>query len=141
MDPSQDTESLVRLTANSDSSECGREEKEEVSEEVVQGKCLEEVRRPMPQHVMEKKPPWMSSLLPTPLLPLPTLNFTVSQVSYRSHPAKPNLLQKQKQNLLNTNFYGLMREAFPKTCEVMEILAKTETPPTPSSHSFINEDI
>merc|ERR1719507_1454855 len=30
---------------------------------------------------MEKKPPWMSSLLPTPLLPLPTLNFTVSQVS------------------------------------------------------------
>lgn len=79
MDPSQDTESLVRLTANSDSSECGREEKEEVSEEVV--KCSEEVRRPMPQHVMEKKPPWMSSLLPTPLLPLPTLNFTVSQVS------------------------------------------------------------
>merc|ERR550532_3099367 len=30
---------------------------------------------------MEKKPPWMSSLLPTPLLPLPTLNFTVSQVA------------------------------------------------------------
>ena len=122
MDPAQDTESLVRLTTNStESSECaGREEKEEgLSEET---KC-EEVRRPMPQHVMEKKPPWMSSLLPTPLLPLPTLNFTVSQVSYRSHPAKPNLLQKQKQNLLNTNFYGLMREAFPKTCEVMEILA------------------
>ena len=81
MDPSQDTESLVRLTANSDSSECGREEKEEVSEELAQGKCTEEVRRPMPQHVMEKKPPWMSSLLPTPLLPLPTLNFTVSQVT------------------------------------------------------------
>merc|ERR1719189_404097 len=80
MDPAQDTESLVRLTTNStDGSECaGREEKEEgLSEET---KC-EEGRRPMPQHVMEKKPPWMSSLLPTPLLPLPTLNFTVSQVS------------------------------------------------------------
>jgi len=75
MDPAQDTESLVRLTANS----AEREEKEEGGDEVV-GKC-EEVRRPMPQHVMEKKPPWMSSLLPTPLLPLPTLNFTVSQVS------------------------------------------------------------
>ena len=95
MDPAQDTESLVRLTTNStDSSECaGREEKEEgLSEET---KC-EEVRRPMPQHVMEKKPPWMSSLLPTPLLPLPTLNFTVSQVTFPTifHPAKPNLLKK-----------------------------------------------
>merc|ERR1719507_477806 len=30
---------------------------------------------------MEKKPPWMSSLLSTPLLPLPTLNFSVSQVA------------------------------------------------------------
>ena len=75
MDPAQDTESLVRLTANS----AEREEKEEGGDEVV-GKC-EELRRPMPQHVMEKKPPWMSSLLPTPLLPLPTLNFTVSQVT------------------------------------------------------------
>merc|ERR1712223_1475750 len=48
----------------------------------VVGKC-EEVRRPMPQHLgsMDKKPPWMSSLLPTPLLPLSTLNFTVSQVA------------------------------------------------------------
>ena len=75
MDPAQDTESLVRLTANS----AEREEKEEGGDEVV-GEC-EELRRPMPQHVMEKKPPWMSSLLPTPLLPLPTLNFTVSQVT------------------------------------------------------------
>ena len=79
----QDTESLVRLTsANSASDGEGgvEEKKEEVGDEVV-GKC-EEVRRPMPQHLgsMDKKPPWMSSLLPTPLLPLPTLNFTVSQV-------------------------------------------------------------
>ena len=88
MDPAQDTESLVRLTANS----AEREEKEEGGDEVV-GKC-EEVRRPMPQHVMEKKPPWMSSLLPTPLLPLPTLNFTVSQVTFTTNPAKPNLLKK-----------------------------------------------
>ena len=95
MDPAQDTESLVRLTTNStDSSECaGREEKEEgLSEET---KC-EEVRRPMPQHVMEKKPPWMSSLLPTPLLPLPTLNFTVSQVTLTTNPAKPNRLKKSR---------------------------------------------
>jgi len=80
----QDTESLVRLTsANSASDGEGgvEEKKEEVGDEVV-GKC-EEVRRPMPQHLgsMDKKPPWMSSLLPTPLLPLPTLNFTVSQVA------------------------------------------------------------
>ena len=103
MDPAQDTESLVRLSqANStDSSECaGREEKEEgLSEET---KC-EEVRRPMPQHVMEKKPPWMSSLLPTPLLPLPTLNFTVSQVPLPTNPAKPNLLKKQI--LITTNVF------------------------------------
>ena len=83
MDPCQDTESLVRLTLPPASdTESVREEKEEVSEEVV-GKCEEVVRRPMPQHVMEKKPPWMSSLLPTPLLPLPTLNFTVSQVALK----------------------------------------------------------
>ena len=102
MDPAQDTESLVRLTTNStDGSECaGREEKEEgLSEET---KC-EEVRRPMPQHVMEKKPPWMSSLLPTPLLPLPTLNFTVSQVTFTTNPAKPNLLKKQI--LITTNVF------------------------------------
>lgn len=70
-----DTESLVRLSMPSPV-DGDREEKEE--EDAT--KC-EEVRRPTPQHVMEKKPPWMSSLVPTPLLPLPTLNFTVSQVA------------------------------------------------------------
>ena len=113
MDPSQDTESLVRLTANSDSSECGREEKEEVSEEVV--KCSEEVRRPMPQHVMEKKPPWMSSLLPTPLLPLPTLNFTVSQVY---NPILPNKIlyscRISSTQIFTFHADASMREAFQK---------------------------
>ena len=31
--------------------------------------------------VADKKPPWSPPMVPTPLLPLPTLSFTVSQVS------------------------------------------------------------
>ena len=110
MDPAQDTESLVRLTANS----AEREEKEEGGDEVV-GKC-EELRRPMPQHVMEKKPPWMSSLLPTPLLPLPTLNFTVSQVS---NPILPNQIfyscRISSTQIFTFHADASMREAFQKT--------------------------
>ena len=70
----QDMDSLVRLPVAEEREE--REDKEEERED----KC-EEVRRPQAHHVMDKKPPWMSSLVPTPLLPLPTLNFTVSQVT------------------------------------------------------------
>ena len=107
MDPCQDTESLVRLTLPPASdTESVREEKEEVSEEVV-GKCEEVVRRPMPQHVMEKKPPWMSSLLPTPLLPLPTLNFTVSQVALTTISAIPNQIFCRSRISLGANFYPL----------------------------------
>ena len=71
----QDMDSLVRLPVAEEREE--RDEKEEERED----KC-EEVRRPQAQHVMDKKPPWMSSLVPTPLLSLPTLNFTVSQVRH-----------------------------------------------------------
>ena len=119
MDPSQDTESLVRLTNSANSDECGgREEKEEVSEEVqgLQGKCTggEEVRRPMPQHVMDKKPPWMSSLLPTPLLPLPTLNFTVSQVFNPILPNQisPRIFETKGENLLKCEKFHLLTNEF-----------------------------
>ena len=65
-----DTESLVRLSTNPGSPDTDRlEEKPE--------KC--EISRPTPQ-LPDKKPWSMSPMLPTPLLPLPTLNFTVSQV-------------------------------------------------------------
>ena len=68
-----DTESLVRLSNNPGSPDIDRlEEKPE--------KC--EISRPTPQ--LPDKKPWMSPLLPTPLLPLPTLNFTVSQVQESS---------------------------------------------------------
>ena len=64
-----DTESLVRLSNNPGSPDIDRlEEKPD--------KC--EISRPTPQ--LPDKKPWMTSMLPTPLLPLPTLNFTVSQV-------------------------------------------------------------
>jgi len=65
-----DTESLVRLSNNPGSPDIDRlEEKPD--------KC--EISRPTPQ--LPDKKPWMTSMLPTPLLPLPTLNFTVSQVA------------------------------------------------------------
>ena len=73
MEQEQATESLVRLGKP--------EEKVEVEDGDLGEKC-EEVRRPLAQHMVDKKPPWMTSMVPTPLLPLPTLNFTVSQVRH-----------------------------------------------------------
>ena len=44
------------------------------------GLGLTSLTSPLPL-VGDKKPPWSPPMVPTPLLPLPTLSFTVSQVS------------------------------------------------------------
>ena len=67
-----DTDSLVRLNNNASplDSQNNVEEKTE--------KC--EISRPTPIQLPDKKPWLTPPMVPTPLLPLPTLSFTVSQV-------------------------------------------------------------
>ena len=70
-----DNDSLVRLNNNASplDSQHNVEEKTE--------KC--EISRPTPIQLPDKKP-WLSPpMVPTPLLPLPTLSFTVSQVGFK----------------------------------------------------------
>ena len=76
-----DTESLVRVINNNGavSSEEGRRSPE-LGDEAGEAWCgAGEVTRPTPQ--LPDKKPWLSPMMPNPLLSLPTLNFSVSQVS------------------------------------------------------------
>ena len=64
-----DNESLVRLNNNASPPD--------IPDKIEPEKC--EISRPTPQ--LADKKPWLSPpMVPTPLLPLPTLSFTVSQV-------------------------------------------------------------
>lgn len=64
-----DNESLVRLNNNASPPD--------IPDKIEPEKC--EISRPTPQ--LPDKKPWLTPpMVPTPLLPLPTLSFTVSQV-------------------------------------------------------------
>ena len=72
-----DNDSLVRLNNNASplDSQHNVEEKTE--------KC--EISRPTPIQLPDKKPWLTPPMVPTPLLPLPTLSFTVSQVGFKKN--------------------------------------------------------